>query len=141
VSVRGRSSYGFLCQAGVSAQVPEPGTTMTRGEVVKLWPAPGLCGSPPPAPAVTLPSVVGRRLGVATRLLTNASPVFWRAVLPALPAACGSQLFDNYRVVHQTPKAKTVVYPFLAVGDGTLRLTYVDLRLRVKPIRCVTRST
>jgi hypothetical protein len=141
VSVRARSAHGFLCQAGVSAQVPEPGTTMTRGEVVKLWPAFGMCGSPPPASAVTLPSVVGRRLSAAARLLTNESPVFWRAVLPALPAACGSQLFDNYRVVQQTPKAKAVVHPLLAVGDGTFRLTYVDLRVRVKPVRCVTRST
>ena len=96
-----------------------------------------MCGSPPPAPAaVKLPNFVGRRLTGVADVLRIRGPVFWRAALPRLPGSCGIDLYDNYRVTRQTPRKGAVVHPFLTNPDGTLRITYVDLRLKAEPVRC-----
>jgi hypothetical protein len=137
VSVSAPARFGFLCQADVAAQSPSAGVELARGALVTLRPAFGGCGSPPPAPAaVKLPKLVGRRLTAASEHLRTRGPVFWRASLPMLPPSCGTQLFDNYRVTAQKPRAGTVVHPFLPNPDGTMRITYVDLRLKTSAVRC-----
>jgi hypothetical protein len=124
-------------EAIVSHQSSRPGTNGRAGSPVVLdLDARHLGGLLPPGPRRRMPRLVGKLLPDAVQTLQTLGLLWSAAPLPSLPATMRPRLFENYRVIAQSPSpgtrfTQTVVRE---TPEGMLtRTTTVGLMTEVRP--------
>jgi hypothetical protein len=123
--------------AMVSDQSSAPGTKGRAGTPVVLdldaGPRPGRL---PPGPRRRMPRLVGTPLPEAVQTLEALELLWSAASLPTLPATMRPRLFDNYRVIAQSPAPGTRFAQTVAreIPEGTLtRTRTVGLMTELRP--------
>jgi PASTA domain len=121
----------------VSRQSSPPGTTGRAGSPVVLdLDAQHLLGLLPPGPRRRIPRLVGKRLPDAIQTLEALELLWGVGPLPTLPATMRPRLFDNYRVIAQSPAPGTrftqTVVREIPEGMQTTTRT-VGLRTELRP--------
>ncbi len=119
VSIRNSFVSNYVCDRFTVKQGPPAGTLVRRGSTVTFSVDGCMLGRGPISnlAQATVPDLVGRRV-TAAWIWTYENDMFFEARLPPLRNGDRPRLYDNYRIVRQSPKAGSRLSRFPGVCNG-----------------------